>query len=305
MIDKNDILYRFKRSYHISYNQDYFCCVGAGVNLYHYKNGEFVANFKGLQHPDCSGFTSDQNLIVRTTVGKYHVYNLASMEYIKKILPPKKDTHVSEDFQITSDDKYIIDFFYVYPTAKLVVVEIETGTHTFFDLGYARHGLVLQTETESKYYVVTICAEELHAPDVSILEFYEFTYTSGKFNLKKLFSQSQGSRVMVSEIDYRANKFAFADYRNKIRLFDVQTGSQDEFEYEEYDFLNGILYDMKLSKNGRYIALATSDNIYVFDLETKECIKNYEVDYGCFVDFIDDDTKLLIGTWEKGYCVAL
>ena len=106
-----------------------------------------------------------------------------------------------------------------------MTMEIETGKYTLFPLGYARRALVFPTEVESKYYVVTICAETIHAPDVSIRDFYELTYTSGQFKLQKLFSDDLSK---ISHADYRANKFAFADYNNKIKLFDVQKNFQDE-----------------------------------------------------------------------------
>lgn len=298
MIDKTNVLYKFEKSYHISYNQDYFSCVGSKVNLYRFHNGEFVTKFKDIQYPGESKFTSDQRLVVKTNTGRYHIYNLLSMELMKKIPAPKKVRGSITSFLITSDNKYIIDFSYVYPTYQLMILEIETGKYTLFSLGYARHAILFPTEVESKYYVVTLCAETIDAPDVSIRDFYELTYTSGQFKLQKLFSDDLGK---ISKADYRANKFAFSDYSNKIRLFDVQKNFQDELEYSG----NGLIYDLKLSKNGCRLALAESQNIFVYDLNSKECIRNYPVDYGCFVDFLDDDTKLLIGTWKKGYCVSL
>lgn len=298
MIDKTNVLYKFEKSYHISYNQDYFSCVGSKVNLYRFHNGEFVTEFNDIQQPNDSKFTSDQRLVVKTTTGGYHIYNLLSMELMKKIPPPKKVRGSTTSFLITSDNKYIIDFSYVCPTYELMIMEMETGKYTFFPLEYARRALVFPTEVESRYYVVTLCAETIDAPGVSIRDFYELTYTSGQFKLQKLFLDDLSK---ISKADYRSNKFAFADYSNKIKLFDVQKNFQDELEYSG----NGILYDLKLSKNGRWLALAESQNIFVYDLNSKECIRNYPVDYGCFVDFLDDDTKLLIGTWEKGYCVSL
>ena len=81
--------------------------------------------------------------------------------------------------------KYIIDFSYIFPTYELMIIDIETGTYTFFELGYARKGFIFSTETDSKYYVLTCCSETIDAPDVSVQEYYELTYTSDKFKLKK------------------------------------------------------------------------------------------------------------------------
>ena len=299
MIDKTNVLYKFEKSYHISYNPDYFSCVGSSVNLYRFHNGEFVTKLKGIRQPNASQFTSDQRLVVKTTTGRYHIYNLRSMELMKRLLPPPKKVRGSTtNFFITADNKYIIDSSYVYPTCELMAMEIETGEYTLFPLGYARRIFVFPTEDEAKYYVVALCAETVDAPDVRVRDFYEFTYISGQFKLQKLFSDDQSK---IAKADYRANKFAFADYGNKIKIFDVQKAFQDELEHKG----TGALYDLKLSKSGRWLALAMSQNVFVYDLRSKECIRNYPVAYGCFVDFLCDDTKLLIGTWENGYFVSL
>ena len=298
MIDKTDVLYIFKKSFDISYNQDYFCCAGAGVNLYDYHTGKFVANFKGLSHPAWSKFTSDKRLIVKTTLGKYYIYDLTAMELVKEVRQPKKVLGSTTRFLITPDNKYIIDFSYVFPISKLLILEIETGVYSYFDLGFSRHGWVFKTESESKYYVVSLAAEAIDAPGVSIRDFYELTYESGTFKLQKLFSDGN---TRVEKVDYNAKKFAVADYNYTVRVFDTEKRFQYEFTYDG----NLCLHDLKLSKNGRYVALAESRNVYVYDLISKECVKSYEVDYACFVDFLENDTKLLIGTWEKGYCVSL
>ncbi len=297
MIDKTEILHTFKKSYSISYNQDYFCCVGSNANLYDFNSGKIEACFKDIKQPNYSRFTSDRHLIVKTSGGSYHIYNLVSMQLVKTIPPPKKVISSTTNFQVTPDNKYIIDFSYIFPTYELMIVEIETGEYTFLNIGYARKGIVFKAETDSKYYVVTSCAETIDAPDVSVREFYELTYTFGKFELKMLSSDTHRG---IAVADYSRNKFAVSDYSKNIRIFDTQGNLQDELEYNK----NGVLYDLKLSENGRYIALAESQNVYVYDLSNKECIKSYEVEYGCFVDFIND-TKLLIGTWKKGYCLSL
>lgn len=297
MFDKNEILYTFGKSYHISHNQDFFCCVGSSVHLYDFNNGKSVYNFKNIKNPSCSEFMPDKNLIVKTTTGHYYVYDLVSMNLIKKILLSKGMYASTADFKTTSDNKYIIDFSYIFPISKLMITYIETKEHILFDIGNSRGGCILKTESNSKYYVVTKCAEMVDSPDISTNVFYELTYKSGQFKLKELFSE----KGRFSLTDYCSNRFACADYSNKITIFDIEKNIKDKFEYNS----NDVLYDLKLSKSGNLIALAESQNIYIYDLKSKKNIKTYDVDYGCFVGFLDNDTKLLVGTWEKGYCVSL
>lgn len=296
MIDKTDIIYTFKKSYHISYNEDYFCCVGTDVNLYYMKDGKPAFTFKNIKNPSCSLFTPNRQLIVKTTLGMYFVYDLNSMTLVKTIPPPEGVLASTTDFQITSDNKYIIDFYYVFPSYKLMIIETETGAYSFFDIEHCRKAYVFSTRSESKYYVIAECAKTAYADGTDNRQFYELSYKSDKFELHKLFAED-GRGILVA--DYASDKFATINYKNKLKLFDIVRHNEDVFEFHN----EGVLYDLKISKNGKYIALAESQNVYVYDIIKKECVKIYNVQYGCFVDFIDNDTKLLIGTWEKGYCI--
>ena len=297
MIDEANIIFNFDKSYHISHNQDYFCCVGTNVIIYDVATGEVVSKLKGIKQPSCSQFTSNRKLIIKTTTGNYYIYDLELMDLVKKISAPPGVKSSTTAFQVTSDSKYIIDFSYIFPTYKLMIVEIETGTCKFFDLGYARQGFVFSTEIESKYYLMAGCAETVDASDVSIEDFYELFYRAGNFSLQKIFVHKHNK---LSVADYNSNKFAIADHSNRIKLLDIQNNDLDKFEYMK----NGVLYDLKFSPDGQLVALIESKNVYIYNLPKKECIKSYKIEYGCYVDFFDH-TKLLVGTWEKGYCISL
>jgi hypothetical protein len=106
---------------------------------------------------------------------------------------------------------------------------------------------------------------------------------------------------------YGSSKFLMANCGNQFSILDIQNKNIVTFECEREgdSYHHGALYDLKISQNGRFVALAESNYISVYDLVQKKRVKVYEVDYGCFVDFLDNDTKLLIGTWKKGYCVSL
>lgn len=298
MIDGTNLIFNFEKSYHISHNQDYFCCVGTKVNLYNLQDGKLTSKFTDVKHSSCSRFTSNGKLIVKASTGVYYVYDLDTMTLIKKIPPPKKVLSSITGFQITSDNKYIIDFSYIFPTYQLMFIEIKTGEYTFFDLGYCRKAFVLSSETELKYYIVVNCSSTADATDVSIQEIYELSYTNSGFKLQKLFVNND---IRLSAVDYTLNKFVFADYSNKIKFFDMKNNSWESLEYT----MNGVLYDLKFAKNGKLLALVESQNVYVYDVIKKICVKTFKVEYGCFADFFDNDTKLLIGTWKKGYCLSL
>lgn len=296
MNDRN-ILFTFDKSYHIAYDQEYFCCSGSSAVLYNRENGDLVAKLNGVKQPSCSVFTSDRRLVIKTTKGHYHVFDLDSKQQIKKIPPPKDVLGSVTEFRLTSDNRYIIDFACLFPTVKLMAVEIDTGSYTFFDIGFARTGCILSTEDENRYFVVTDCADTEDADDVSRRDFFELLYSNGSYTLKKAFTGECG---YLTHVDYGCGRFVSAIKDKKIAMFDG-TGTV----WGNLDFSSaGVLYDMKLSQSGRLVAIVHSEDVCVYDLDSKCCVDRFVVDYGCFASFIDD-TKLLIGTWKKGYCVSL
>ena len=294
---KKSVIFTFDKSYHISYNQDYFCCVGSDVLMYNRENGRLVAKLKGIRQPSCSKFMLDGRLVVKTTRGAYFIYDTETMLLLKSIPAPPKVKGSTSEFCVTEDGKYILDFSYVFPKAQFIAIEIESGICKFFDLGNARDGTILSTELSTKYYVITDCAETIDAGDVNRREYYKLTYESGRFCLNNIFAENHTKPFIL---DYAISKFFAADCNGKIKIFDIANVCHGEFEYLK----DGILYDFKVSESGRFVVLVESRNVRVYDSVNGTCVKQFDVDYGCFADFIDD-TKLLIGTWEKGYCVSL
>ena len=283
----------FSKSYNISYNDDYFCCVGLGANLYNKSNGESVIRFKGIPKPACSGFTSDK-LVVKGE-GKHYIYDLKSMELEKVIPLPRKDHGSITDFALTSDGRYIIDSSCVdFPTNRIRIIDIKTGENTFIDADLSGSIKILETENDSVFYIVRCCLEDYGTARVIKREFFELIYDSGKFELKKMFERNGDAGCVT----YCGGRFALEDY-NKITVIDIQNNVVNEFCCDEF-LLH--LCDLKLSSDGRYAALAQSKKISIYDMVEKKWVKSYDVEYGCFVDFFDED-KLLIGTWQKGYCV--
>ena len=106
----------------------------------------------------------------------------------------------------------------------------------------------------------------------------------------------------ISYLDYCDGKFAFERrVEGEIVIYDIEKNATEQFIFKQ----RGYTCCLKWSKSGKYIALSQSEQIQIFNAEEKRCIKCYDVEYGCFADFYDNDTKLLIGTWKKGYLVDL
>jgi uncharacterized protein with WD repeat len=298
MIDNKDIVFKFKKSYTISHNKDYFCCVGGSVNLYDVKNGELKVNFNDMKQPNFSDFTCDNRLIIKTAKGYYYIYDITSKTLINKLRPPKGVLGSTTNFAITPDNKFIIDFAYIFPICQLMIMEIETGEYMLYNLNGAKNCRVLFNESESKYYIVMTKSENVDDPATQYTDFYCFIYPFQELELQKM---PVYSKMCFSQIDCNGGKFAIVGYTNVISIYDINAGAEEQLSYDK----DGVLYHLKWSKNGRYIILAESRTIHIINVETKIRIKSYDVDYGCFAEFYDSDTKLLIGTWKEGYCINI
>ena len=298
MIDKEDIIYKFKKSYDIAHCRDYFCCVGGSANIYDVKSGELKTSFTDIKQPNFSVFTSDNRLIVKTTRGYYFIYDLISQTLINKLRPPKGVLGSNTKFALTPDNKFIIDSANIFPVSQLMIMEIETGKYTLYDLNGVKTCNVLHNESKSIFYIVTSRNETVNDPATHYVDFYSFAYPYHEVDLQNM---PVPKYKYISNIDYRFDKFALIGYKDVISIYDVKKKAEEQFNYKK----DGVLYHLKWSKNGKYIVLAESRKIHVYNVETKTCIKTYDVNYGCFAEFYDNDTKLLIGTWEKGYCIDI
>lgn len=295
MTSSKNIVFRFCKSYSISYKKDLFCCVGSSVNLYDTKTGEYKASFNDMTQPNFSKFTSDNRLIVKTTRGYYYIYDLASKKLIKKLRPPKRVLGSTTDFTITPDNRFILDFAEIFPNSQLLVMEIETGEYTLYDLGGAKSCNIFHDKSTSEYHIESTKTSE--AGNACYAELYTFSYPFEQLALKlELVFDKE-----FSQVDYHSGKLAIAGYEGKITIYDTNSSTEEQYNYDN----GGVLYGLKWSKNGRLLVLTESEKIQILDTKTKKCVISYDVDYGCFADFYDNDTKLLIGTWQKGYCVDI
>lgn len=294
MIDNNIIVFNFKKSYSISYNNDYFCCVGGSVNLYDIYTGAHRVSFTDIKQPCYSQFTMDNKLFVKAQ-GGYYVYDLYTFKLERRIPRPRGVKWGSDKFCLTPDNKYIIDFAEVFPESQLMVINIISGDYTLNDLHGARVAELFYNKSESRYYIASIIGDESN--DCVFSEYYCFDYPFDKLQIKKLPFCLDDYAV----IDYHNGKFAVVKYNGEIIIYDSVSKTKENFGYDK----DMVLHSVKWSESGRYLALTESGSIVIIDITTKSIAKTYEVDYGCFADFYDNDTKLLIGTWEKGYCVDI
>ena len=293
MIEKKDIIFKFGKSYTISSNEEYFCCVGGSVNLYNKADGLLKGTIRGLSHPNYSEFLKNERLIIKNTTGHYFIYDLSTLEQIKKFKAIKPSQPQDTKFIVMPDNKYLIDFAYFFPERKLFILDIDSGDCFFPDLGQEKGCSAFYNIEESQIYISTNSYTEV--PETFHTTFYSLQYPFGEAKLQLLDIPDFG---YINHLDYCDGKFAF-ERMGKIVIYDIKKNQTEQIDFKQ----DGYLCHLRWSNNGKYIVLAQSEAIKVFDIERKCCIKTYCVKYGYFADFYDNDTKLLIGTWQNGYLI--
>ncbi|MBO4790880.1 MAG: hypothetical protein J5592_01230 [Clostridia bacterium] len=296
MIEKK-IKHIFEKSYSISWNNKYFCCVGGErVNLYDTVSIANILRLNGFKQACYSQFTSDNKLIIKAK-GGYYIYNMDTGLLVKRIQCPRVIKCGSSEFTLTHNNKFIIDFAEMFPNDKLLVIDVKSEKTALYAFGAGRVPSLFYDDIDSKYYIVARSGDDSSKQLYSLYYSFDSDFELDTITIQQL-PYVQGD---YSQISYNHGKFAYATYDGDIIIFDTVNNKKDVIKYGK----DGVLYHMKLSQNGKLIALAESRRILVLDVTKKRILETFDVNYGCYVDFYDNDTKLLIGTWEKGFCVSI
>lgn len=303
--EQKEVLYLFDRSCAITYDNNYFCCTGyRSVYLYSIETGKLAHKITGLPRPFLSRLTNDNKLIVKTQKGEYRIYDIISGSLLRSFSLPKNLIKNTPSFFPTPDGRFIISLETENHFVRLQMIETETGNYSRYDLNEAWEADLFYSETESKFYITAVHFDELEKSFYT--SFYYFFYPCDKPDIITMPLRSNN----YDKIDYNSNRFALSlrqtggiifHKSEDIVILDLETNNADSINVETEDVLNSV----RISKSGRYLAVAGSGSIQIIDVARKRSVHKYKVDNGCFVDFYDNDTKLLIGTWEKGFCVDI
>lgn len=292
MINKQDIIYTFKKSYNIIVNEQYFCCLGSNINLYDVEDGILKASFKKFQHPNYAEFIDNQRLLIKNTKGYYNLYDLSSFELSKQIKSIKPSQPQDSKFIVTPDYKYIVDFVYFFPDKRLLILNIDSGESKIITLGKVSNCHAFYDN--NRIFLLANSWNETTNEHVCSIYVMEYPIRQETPEILAQFAYDFG----VLRSDYLNGKITISDFHS-LAIYDISTNT--------YNYLvnNSQIGKIKWSKNGKYIVNAAPEKIQILNVADGSCIKTYEVEYGCFADFYDNDTKLLIGTWNNGYLVNL
>ncbi|MBR6410102.1 MAG: hypothetical protein IKS35_01805 [Clostridia bacterium] len=293
-ISSSNCIFSFKPSYTISYSNKHFCCVGNSVYLYDAKTGKLFSSISELKYPNWSKFTSDNRLIIKNARGYYYVYDIGKKALIKIISPPKGIHGSTTEFFLTPDNKSIIDFACFFPYHQLMIVDINSGIKHLYPIGDASLCRVLFNDYTSEIFILVFSRSKNDAV-AGCIDCYSIKYPFSNIEFTK-------ETIMCgdfSHICFSCGTFYISDFKNQINAVNFNNKENILIRYKS----NGPVMHLKCSKSGKYLAVVESNVISVIDVDSNTCFQSIDVEYGCFADFYDNDSKLLIGTWKKGYCV--
>jgi len=316
----------------------YIAIVGQSVWVYDFSRGERLANFQHLRHPRHICFSHDGNyLAVKNTLGKLAVYDLQKMELISSHPLTKKEGH---DIFFTPDDRYVLSAdqygrisLYDWKAGQNKVLvcmgELKPWNRSESDLDQIQWP---EQILNSPYFEATMESRKrairekkncvLSSVQCIDGDIYEFQSTGAYYKLiwKYPFEENEYElkRPFKCEVDrYNSAKQLHACFYS----LEPQMTIRDREGVVVHALPNAegndrYLRDFNWSKDGEYLAVIIQKSAYetadgdsiirVHRTVDWKIVKEYtELPFACFVGFSEDSKYFLVGTWKKGYCVAM
>lgn len=294
-IELNDILFSFDKSYYISYNSKYICCLGKKINVYDARTGQHINCFDDVDNPYFSHFIDENTLVVKSSSGEYFLYDLSAKCLCNTIYACTNEFGSILDFCISIDGKYIVDAVDYKSINELITTDTETGEFSKTEIGSGVISKIFDSGDSTNYYLVVnnnVYVNEKNINEVSLLSVNIINQRISRLPFSI-------HNFRLANCDYCNGKCCMIGNGNEIVLYDIVNNSSVSFTYEH----DAAVYSVFWSEDGRYIIITESDSVKVLDVSSHEIVKRYDVDYGCFAKMIDNNRKMLIGTWNNGYCI--
>lgn len=293
-----DLLFKFGKAYDLVCSESLICAIESKVELYDKHTGELVATLSDLMHPSCAVFTKDNHLIVKNTFGKYYIYNLENFTLEKKISINNYNHSQDDGFVMLENDRYILSTAYKFPDTSLLLYDLSTDEYTLLEWTNISFPVFIKTE-QGKIYAVgnntNVVPRQIDYFDILL------------FDLTSIVHNRKIPEPILIGTGYRAgkcdifNNTLIMDLDRQILIYDLMTNSGETFTY--LSKCEGVKC-LEISENGKYFATAQSSEVFIFSVEEKRVLERLDTDMCYSLKFIDNDTKLLIGSWKKSYCIS-
>lgn len=340
-MDSKGYLKKFNTSYEIKISSDnkYLARTsGASIYVHETENYDQVAMFKDIKYANQIIFSHDSKLLAsKSAERKIAIYDLEKLKLINIIYVRKTSQTQDGGYCFSKDNKFIYNTVFTNDLLGYVSkISIDTGdTEMVYQLDncvfnsakYIKEkDIYLFTGFERTNYknihFVTEYKEESHEFKRIDIEsdFYKFIYN--KLNDSFIVNSLASNDIQIVSNNYNSilnTLNPLSTTTIKTSFFDVFESSkslkgmlsQDEEKYEELKKIceehainvseDGLIYHFNISNNGKYLAVAMTNIVKIYDLKTLNLLDEIKNNYCFYVSFSPDDSLLLIGTSSHGF----
>lgn len=295
------IFYHKKSSFFMNANTKYILTTSQNIlYLYSRETGQLIQKLgKGqFDTPNYAGFLDEEHLLIRTLFANYYLYSIPENRLQRLFRFRKMGAEGSEPV-ICSKDRFI-EYCYSFPDGiitdkqELFLADIHSEpTLQSLDIQdpMLEDGVVRKLSREGNELWVM----EQYAVYCYSLETGEFLRRVPSKMEASLFNcYLDGDEIMGAFIDEYEHPYIQSINGERKILCQKRTSETDK----------GVFLDIRFSKNRKYFVAVCRELVTVYSLETGERIYEFTARYNHFADFCDDDTSLLLGTWEDGRIVS-
>ena len=295
------LFYHKKSSFFMNANAKYILTTSQNIlYLYSRETGQLIRKLgKGqFDTPNYAGFLDEEHLLIRTLFANYYLYSLLENRLQRLFRFRKMGAEGSEPV-ICSKDRFI-EYCYSFPDGiitdkqELFLADIHSEP--------ALQSLDIQDPMLEDGVVEKLSREGNELWVMEQYAVYCYSLETGEF-LRRVPSKMEASLFNC----YRDGDEIMGVFVSKNGFPYIQSINSSKrilCEREPFEDNGDGLIKICLSRNRKFMAAIYFSKTVVYSLETGEKIYEFTARYNHFADFCDDDTSLLLGTWEDGRMVS-
>ena len=279
-----------------------FVCrtIGSKTFLYKNQNWDHPMLLTKPTNPGVVKFSRDNSLvIIQNTSGNVYIYETENFNQIKSIVSNKSYKMIEHGgCAYVEERKIVLCIGKVQSFEQILAFDLESTNWypiTDFDDNYHISYTSYSEKEKAHLFKISRINKITDYWENQLLKVHEDDFSIEIINLPP--------GVFWDELVYNHHLNAYISlYKREIH---VLSADLNEIVKKEKLIVpnNGvsIVFNMSLSEDGKFIAIAYSDCVVILDSEHLEIIRKERIPYACFVQFGNDDEFLLIGTWNNGY----
>lgn len=297
------IVKTFKTSFNLvmSSEAEFVCrTIGSKTFLYENQDWDHPILLTKPTNPGVVKFSRDNTLvIIKNTSGNIYIYETENFNLIKRIVSNKSYKMIEHGgCAFVEERKIVLCIGIVRSSEQILAFDLESANWypiTVFDENYQISYTSYSEKEKAHLFEISRINKITDYREHQLLKVHENDFSIEIINLPP--------DVYWDELVFNDHLNAYISlYKREIHILSADL--KEIVKKENLSVPNNgvsIVFNMSLSKNGKFIAIAYSNCIVILDSEHLGTIRIEHIPYACFVQFGNDDGFLLVGTWNSGY----